>query len=114
MQLKFCEKDLYLSLFIFPILQIYIFCMILTYFYQIPADDIVIVRISLLNFNFQHPSICPQKYNESETGQILNAKNFVLKNGSLVNWGLKEACCKIFCGCVLRSVVRLCFRELMF
>ena len=57
MQLKFCDKDLYLSLFIFLIIQIYIFCMILTYFYKIPADDIVIVKVSLLNpfhFNFQH------------------------------------------------------------
>ena len=57
MQLKFCDKDLYLSLFIFLIIQIYIFCMILTYLYQIPADVNVRLKVSLLNpfhFNFQH------------------------------------------------------------
>ena len=37
--------------------------MILTYFYQIPADDIDIVKVSLLNlfhFNFQHELNQPQ------------------------------------------------------
>ena len=64
-------------------------------------------------------SICPQKYNESETGQILNAKNFVSK---IVHWEIgdwRKHVAKSFvvvfwgalCVCVFES---LCFRKYYF